>query len=309
MTGQRGYTFVELLIASAILLMVSGAVLGLLHDGLAAAPVLEEATDLQQRARVSVDAIAADLRTAAAGSPSGPLSRYFAAVEPRAPADPAGTASSGVLTVRYVPAGGACGRLAQPLSPGVPIAFVSTGSPCAAGTIACGFNAGTTAVVFDPAGHADFVAIDAVAPGALTISDLAGGRAVTYAAGAEIVEAVQVTYVFNAGARQLRRVEGGGGFALADNVSAVGFDFFAGDMSVMPLSIMQDGPFIGAGAKAFDADLLRVRMVRARLRLDTGVDTLRGTDTRLFARPGTATGRRTIPDIVVRLDVALRNVD
>ena len=28
----------------------------------------------------------------------------------------------------------------------------------------------------------------------------------------------------------------------------------------------------------------------------------------MFARPGTATGRRTIPDIVVRVDVALRNV-
>ena len=41
MNGQRGYTLIELLIASAILLMVSGAVLGLLHDGLVAAPVLE----------------------------------------------------------------------------------------------------------------------------------------------------------------------------------------------------------------------------------------------------------------------------
>ena len=268
MNGQRGYTLIELLIASAILLMVSGAVLGLLHDGLVAAPVLEEATDLHQRARVSVDAIAADLRTAAAGSPSGPLSRYFAAIEPRAPADPPGTASSAVLTLRYVPVGGAYSRLAQPLSPGVPVAIVDTGSPCAAGTIACGFNAATTAVVFDPAGYADVVAVDAIGPGALTISDLAGGRVMTYAAGAEIAEIVQVTYVFDAAARQLRRIEGGGGFVLADNVIAVSFAFFAGDMSVLPLSMMQDGPFVGAGATAFDADLLRVRMVRATLRLD-----------------------------------------
>ena len=80
MSGERGFSVVELLVASAILFVVSGAVLGLLHDGLAGAPVIEESTDLHQRARVVADVIAAELRVAAAGTPSGPMSRYFAAI-------------------------------------------------------------------------------------------------------------------------------------------------------------------------------------------------------------------------------------
>ena len=83
--SRTGYSLIELVIASAIMLTVSGAVLGLVHDGLAGTPILEETTDVHQRARVVADAVAADLRAAAAGTPSGPLSRHFAAVEPRRP--------------------------------------------------------------------------------------------------------------------------------------------------------------------------------------------------------------------------------
>ena len=304
---EGGFTFVELIVASAILITVSAAVLWLLHDGLAAAPVLEEATDLQQRARVSIDALAAELRAAAAGPPSGPLSRYFAAVEPRAAIDPPGTASASALTVRYVPPNGAHSRLVQPLLPGVPTAFVDTASPCPLGTTACGFNASTTAVVFDPSGAADFVSVDAIAPGVLTVSDPIAGRAQPYPAGDEIAEALQVSFIFDPAARQLRRAEGGGDFVLADNINAVTFEYFAADMSRLPLALFGDGPFVGAGSTAFDADLLRIRTVRATLRFDTGVDRLRGIDTRLFARPGTASGARVLPDLVARLDVALRN--
>ena len=304
---DSGYTFIELLVASAILITVSAAVLGLLHDGLAASPVLEEATDLQQRARVSVDALAAELRAAAAGPPSGPLSRYFAAVEPRAAADPPGTASASALTVRYVPPNGAHSRLSQPLAPGVPTAFVETASPCPVGTTACGFNAGMTAVVFDPSSAASFVSVDAIAPGALTVTDLVAARAQTHLAGSEIAEALQVSFVFDPGVRQLRRLEGGGSFVLADNITSVTFEYFAAGMSPLPLGLFQDGPFVGAGAMAFDADLLRVKTVRATLRFETGVDRLRGIDPRLFARPGTATGARVLPDLIARVKVALRN--
>jgi hypothetical protein len=51
----------------------------------------------------------------------------------------------------------------------------------------------------------------------------------------------------------------------------------------------------------------RIRTVRATLRLETGVDAMRGSDPRFFARPGTAVTRRVIPDIVARVDVSLRN--
>lgn len=306
MSRESGLSVVELLVASAILFAISGAMLGLLHDGLAATPILEETTDLHQRQRVVADAVASELRAASAGTASGPLSQYFAAVDPRRPSDPAGAASADVLTIRYVPPRAASARLAQPLLPGVPVAIVDVAG-CPVGTVACGFVAGTIAVVFDTSGQADFVQIDAIGPGALTLSDFAGARIATYPAGAEVAEAMQVTYAFDASARNLRRAEGGGSFVLVDNMTSVTFEYFAGGMLPIPLEQFRDGPFIGAGATMFDADLLRVRNVRATLRLETGVDRMRGTDTRLFARPGTATGRRTIPDLVTRVDVALRN--
>lgn len=306
MTRDSGFSVVELLVASAIVFALGGAFLGLLHDGLAATPVIEETTDLHQRMRVAADAVAAELRAAGAGTSSGPLTRYFAAVDPRRMSEPAGSAASDVVTLRYVTAAGAAGRLAQPLAPDNSVALIDAAG-CPAGTVACGFVAGTMAVVFDTAGHADFVEVEGVGPGALTIRNPFGARVATYPAGAEIAEATQVTYAFDAAARQLRRAEGGGSFVLADNVARVDFDYFADQMTQISIDQFSDGPFVGAGATMFDADLLRVRTVRATLRFETGVDRMRGTDTRLFVRPGTATGRRVIPDLVVGVDITLRN--
>jgi prepilin-type N-terminal cleavage/methylation domain-containing protein len=306
MTGQRGFSIVELLVASAILFVVSGAMLGLLHDGLAGTPVIEESTDLHQRARVIADVIASELRLAARGTPSGALSRYFAAIEPKRPTDPVGAAVPDAVTIRYVPAGGAHARLAQPLVPGAAMAILD-GAGCPANTTACGFVANTGAAVFDATGNVNFVDIETIGPGVLTIADTAAGRSTSYPAGTEIAEAMQVTFSFDASARQLRRTEGGGTFVVADNVTALTFEYFDDDCVRVALSQFADGPFMGSGGTAFDADLLRLGSVRATVRLETGVDALRGRDTALFTRPGTATRSRTIPDISERIDVALRN--
>jgi hypothetical protein len=75
----------------------------------------------------------------------------------------------------------------------------------------------------------------------------------------------------------------------------------------MPLSSLTDGPFRGAGLAMFDDDLRRIRTVRVALRLETGVDQLRGADTRLFARPGTAGARRLLPDVATTFEVTPRN--
>jgi hypothetical protein len=252
--------------------------------------------------------LAADLRAAAAGTPTGPLTVHLGSVEPRRPADPPGAASPDAITLRYTPHGGAVSRLVQPLAPGASTAVIDAVQACPAGTTACGFVTGSLAVVFDGAGHAAFVLVQAIGPGLLTIIDVNGPRATGYAVGAEIAEAVQVTYVHDHVARQLRRQEAGGSFVAADNVSAVTYEYFDAAMAAMPLASLHDGPYLGSGATRFDADVLRIRTVRATLRLETGLDAMRGTDARLFARPGTATGRRVIHDIVLRMDVSLRNI-
>lgn len=307
MSGQRGSSVVELLVAAAVCMMVCGAILGLLHDALAATPVLEETTDLHQRHRVAADALAADVRATAAGTPAGWLGPYLAAVEPRGMLDPPGSASDRVLTLRYTTAGGARASLAQPLNPGLTTVALSAAG-CPSGTIACGFTAGTRGVLLDAGGFAAFVTIQAIGPGTLVvIDDHPGGRLVPFPSGATIVEATEVTYTFDAAARQLRRAEGGGDFVLADNVIDARFEYFADDATMLPLGILQDGPFQGSGWLTFDRDLARVRTVRASLRFETGEDRMRGLDPRLFRRPGTAAGRLVIPDVVSVVDVTLRN--
>lgn len=307
MSLQRGASVVELLVAFAVLLVISGAVVALLHDGLAGAPALEETTDLHQRARVAAEAIAADVRKAAAGTPSGPLTRLFAAVDPRTMTAPPGSAVDVALTLRYVPEGGAHARLAQPLPAVATVAAIAQGGSCPAGTTACGFTAGTRAVVFDSGGNASMLAVGAIGPGALSISDAWGARTVAYAAGDEIADVADVTFVFDPAARVLRREEAGVSFVLADNVADLRFEYLDDALQAMPLAIFQDGPFGGADAMRFDVDLLRVRAVRISVRLESGVDALRGLDPRRFMRPGTATGVRVVPDVSWRVDVALRN--
>jgi prepilin-type N-terminal cleavage/methylation domain-containing protein len=306
MRSDRGYTLTELLIASAVMVTVLAAVTTLLHEGLIGVPALEEAGDLHQRVRVAADALAADVRSAAAGAHFGRLSDYFAVVLPRRLDEAPASASSDVITITYVPPHGASSRLVADLASGAPTALIEGVAGCPVLTTACGFNAGTRAVVFDDIGHADFVAVDAIGPGMLSVSDVAG-RSTSYPAGSRIAETVSVTYTFDAAARQLRRSVGSASFVLVDNVTQVRFAYFDSALADIPPAAMMDGPFRGAGATMFDTDLERVRVVRVTLRLETGVDELRGADPTLFARPGTATGRRMVPDVETTFAVAMRN--
>ena len=65
----------------------------------------------------------------------------------------------------------------------------------------------------------------------------------------------------------------------------------------------------GSGATAYDVDLLRIRKLRVVFRLQAGVSMLRGSDPRLFARPGSArASHRMLPDQSLRLAFSPRNL-
>ncbi len=269
MSAERGYTVVELMIATAVMLAMTSAVMTLLHDGLVRTPLLEDAADLHQRARVAVDAIAADLRAAGNGTATGPLSAVLPALEPRSAGVAVGSASADAVTVRYVPALAAHSRLAQPLEPGSSVVLLEPAG-CPRLTTACGFAAGMRAIVFDPAGQMDVVLIEAIGPGLLVLSGSAVPRSATYAAGLEIAQVVEASYVVDPSTRQLRRSEGGGTFAIADHVEGLTFEYFGDSLAVLPISGFQDGPFRSPGPRMFDADLLGIRAIRATLRLGSG---------------------------------------
>ena len=90
MRSERGYTVVELLVASAIVLAAVAAVGEVLHDGVLRAPVIEESVDLQQRSRVVIDLLSAELRKAGAGDEAGPLSASIPSLLPRHALAPSG---------------------------------------------------------------------------------------------------------------------------------------------------------------------------------------------------------------------------
>jgi type II secretory pathway pseudopilin PulG len=340
MSGERGYTIVELLVAAAVMLTVLAGVSAVLHDAILRVPWLEESTDLQQRTRAVVEQLSADLRAAGAGGDAGSLASYVPVVLPRASASPPTAASASVLTVRYIPADGAVGRLTGPLLPADTTVALAGGGACVSNAIACGFRSGTTALVFDGTGQADVLMIDAIAPGVISTSTVLP-RLASYGAGADVAELHEVTYTLNGPARVLERRTGASSLPLADNVTALAFEYhgaagrpsvpqpppgtanclYAGDGtylhpvmgSALPQVLIDpaelvDGPFCGVGPLSFDVDLMRIRTVRVRLRLDTGADALRGTDPRFFARPGQARDTRVIHDVDAAFTLSLRNV-
>jgi hypothetical protein len=73
---------------------------------------------------------------------------------------------------------------------------------------------------------------------------------------------------------------------------------------------LADGPWCpdGSSLNRFDADLLRIRLVRITIRVQAQSPAVRGLDARMFARPGGAReAARLVPDLEVRIDAALRN--
>ncbi|CAN5827257.1 hypothetical protein BH24ACI5_BH24ACI5_09650 [soil metagenome] len=279
MRGDRGLTLVELVIATAIMVALIAAVMTVLHDGLVRTPLLEEATDLHQRARVVADVLEADLRAAGSGTASGPLTVLFPGIEPRAPGGAAGSARADAVTIRYIPAHAARSRLAEPLDPAAASAVIGMAG-CPHQTTACGFTAGSSVLVFDTSGQRDAFRVDAIATGTLAISAPVP-RGVTYPAGAELAEATEVSYTLHAPTRELRRTEGGGTFAVVDHVESLAFEYVGDSGADLPLSIFQDGPFRAVGDQMFDTDLLGIRAVRVTIRLASGSNRVPGGTTRI----------------------------
>jgi prepilin-type N-terminal cleavage/methylation domain-containing protein len=83
-----------------------------------------------------------------------------------------------------------------------------------------------------------------------------------------------------------------------------------GELVPLPAAQLSDGPWCpdAAAARRFDADLLRIRRVRVRLRAEAASDALRGASGPLFMRAGTAArAAALIPDQEVVMDVVPRN--
>lgn len=286
--SERGFSLVELLVACAMALLVTGTLASM------AGPVREvfeqntTRVDLASGRAAALEILAADIREAGSDADIGDPDARLAAVLPVIDImpsldDESAAQSGGALRVTRVPRGAAQALLAAAVAAGESTLPLQTLSRCRGGDSSCGFHAGMRAVVYD-AVAARRVTAAHVGPGVLTT---AAPLPASFGAGAAVAELQTTTYGTrsdgNGAWRLVRLTTGGAEQPILDDV--VQF------------------------AVAADSDAWsRIRRVEVVLRLQATSPALRGPAGPLFRQAGTASSpRRWVPDTEVRLGVALRN--
>jgi type II secretory pathway pseudopilin PulG len=333
MTSQRGFTIVELLIATAIMMAVIASTFALLNPAQGMFAAQPEAMEMQQRLRVGLDALTRDLMMAGAGTYSGPiagsLGLYFAPVLPyrigAVGADSAGQYFTDRITVVYVPPTSAQTRIADPIGSASSFSDVNvTSEPgCPASDPSCGFEIGMDAVVMDAKGAWDTFTVCDVRGATLQLEHRGAELSKTYEAGAFISQVATYTYWLKTDVAtdsyQLMRYDGNhSDVPIADNIVGLAFEYLgepapgAADSNPVRLSQAEltDGPWYpdASSPGRYDADLLRVRTIHVTLRVQAA-GAFRGPAGPLFFRGGTSTGsERYLPDHEITFDVSPRNL-
>jgi type II secretory pathway pseudopilin PulG len=190
--GAGGFSLVELLIAMAMMVAFGSVVMALIIAGQSMARMQPEAADLQQRARVALQTLGAELAVAGAGFDRGPLAgslaRHFPPVVP---------SSDGGITMWYIAGREAQTTLVAPFAQGAVDVFVESGDA---------FSPASTAIVLDSRGCRDVLRIDEVTSTSLRIRP--GVRGCDYDAGAAIGQGEVRTYRVDPATRQLLRRDG-----------------------------------------------------------------------------------------------------
>ena len=231
--------------------------------------------------------------------------------------------------------------LLTPAPAGAAVLDLAPSPVCAA--LPCGLTAGNPVAVFDGTGQYDVFTVTALEGSAAAVRHHGPGSAVPYPAGAAVVPVRAESYYLDGVTRTLRVYDGDrADFPLVDEVVGVEVEYYgdvrppvfpqpppglanclydadgawngslhplpsaAGGLARLTPSLLTDGPWCGGGTTRFDADLLRIRRVRVRLRLQTADAGLRGADGALFRHPGWA--RDGVPDMEVVLEVLSPNL-
>ena len=255
--GADGFTLVEALVSTLLLLVVTGAIFANVNPNLSSSHVEPDAIDVQQRARVAAEALTRDLRMAGAGfdggALAGPLVRYLPPVVPRrlglTGADPAATARPDAITLTWIVGAPGQAILAGPALPG-PTELVVTGAPpCPFGRPLCGMAVGDDVLMFDALGHFDVFTIGGIAAGVGSLQHHDPGPPHSYPAGTPVGVAVSRTYYLDAAAQQLKMSDGYlTDVPVADYVVGLAIEYF-GD----PSPPIEPRPPLGSANCLYDA--------------------------------------------------------
>jgi len=199
--SDRGFTVVEMLIATTIMVLVTGAIFGMMNPAQGTFQAQPEVSDMQQRLRIGADSLYKDLIMAGAGTYSGAsagaLFNVLAPVVPYRAGDvtPAvGTFRDDTISLLYVPATPSQTTLnANLANTGSTSIQVKAQANCPQGNASCGFTAGTRALLFDQLGNFDPVQVTAISGQTLTIA-YNGPLSVAYKADSTVTQIATHTY-------------------------------------------------------------------------------------------------------------------
>jgi hypothetical protein len=242
MPRQSGFSFIELVVATAITLSVVAAVFAMARSSNREFDTGLELADQQQRVRVAVDTLTRDLTMAGAGAyiggQVGPLLHYFAPVMPfrwsQSGGDSPGTFRTDAITIVSVGSTAAQTALSADFTASDLTLQTTAASSCPVGTSLCGFTPGTTVLVFDDTGSVGAFTIAAVdEPAAqLTVTAWpADSESTIYKRGASVVEARVHTYYLKADAAsqtfQLMHADGSASpdVPVVDHVVSLAFQY------------------------------------------------------------------------------------
>jgi hypothetical protein len=276
--SARGFSVAELLIASAIMLTVTGAVFTLMNPSVGTFRTQPEVSDLQQRLRVGTDALNKDLLMAGGGTYMGPVAgalyNFFAPVVPYRLGMTNNDPTSGIffraaagnpnasdtISFFYVP-------------PSMAQTTISNGMPAQSSELKvnaqpfcgpnkkdqlCGFEEGIRVMIWDASGSMDFMTITHVQPAALHLQHNQDKLSKSYEAGSVISQIAMHTYYLKTdiatNTHQLRHYDGfDSDLPIVDDVVKLEFEYFGDPRPpiALPNKSMADpvGPWTTYGPK------------------------------------------------------------
>lgn len=270
--GEAGFSLMELLVATGIMVAATAAVFSLLNPAQGTFQAQPEVSDLQQRLRVATDSIQKDVVMAGAGtysgSAAGALSYFFAPIVPyrlgTTSPDPPLTFKDDTITLVYVPSTAAQTSVAAQTMP-QPSAELKVnpqaGCPLKGAVDydqLCGFNEGDRVLIFDDTGAYDSFTItnkqeDANPPHLQHRDDTLSK---SYPVNSYIAQVVNHTYYLKTSTAtstyQLMHYDGyKTDLPVADNIVGLKFEYFGEGAAPVLLRPLTDtvGPWTSYGPK------------------------------------------------------------
>ena len=235
--SEAGFSLIEALVATVIMVTVTGAVFTVLNPSSGIFQTQPEVSDMQQRMRVGVDALKHDLIMAGAGAysgaQSGSLTGFFAPILPSRQGnlasldDGPGVFFPDRITLFYVPSTFSQTSISQAM-PNASAELKVNGEPGCPNDDLCGFTEGETVLIYDDTGSFDTMTITAVQNAALHLQhNQQGDLSKSYGVGAKVVQIQEHSYYLDSTTHQLMHYDGFQTAApVLDNVVGLNFEYY-----------------------------------------------------------------------------------